>query len=731
MKHFLSLAVLLLLPFVLPADRIAIVTGTYDREYKIIAANKDWTVERILCKDLAAGAKRFSDFELIINGTGSGDKMPCDWEAVAPEMKEYLKNGGTLLLVTACSPRALHRVIHHFGKDFQVRYGRCCTDKDIQRITRRVWDPALSVNFFPNRLEETFANLPLWLHHTQPEGWVSMAECGDGMPVMLYRKFGKGLIFTTTYFDFGNGRQAAFRAYIENILAASKLNRMGVELKTFEYGRSYGKNVLKSTLSLPGSDRKATFTWTVSQDGKILGGQTIDSGRNGTYDFSVPYEVSSAKPLLFTLTVRMQNHEIHLKSFKEVEVPVTFLPWRDEVYPLIAGTFPVEFSTASVFSDVEKYQVVLYAGDQEVKMKKIRENLYHCDLSFLNAGEYCLRAVLRCRNSGKQLFEIKAPLVVFKRNPLNCVGMDNILRLDGRKVFPLGFYHITWKTSDEARLSAVDFVSKAGKDILLFSQRRPEGDPDFETFINYASRRGVKVRLGGPPPKKNYPAVIGYAVSDEPDSRGEAKAVLMKKRRDLRKKHFDSFSTVVIMTRSGFTDGYLRCADLVGHDPYPLPKAPISMVYYNMRELVKMLEGTSHLPFAVPQAFGYEGDAFFRTPTPEEIRNMTYQALAAGVRGIFFYTYTDSRFDLNKHPALRDEMLKLVKEIRSLEEFFINGDFAEISTGEKEIFGASWNLKGEKLEILVNATREKGVVSGNGKEISLAPLEVKVIREKK
>lgn len=732
MYCFLFATIVCLLSFSVFAEKIAIVTNRkYDLEFNILKENKKWSVERFTGKQLSELAERFHEFDLVINGTLSGYQENADWKTVQLRLKDYLKKGGTLLLVDANYPWSLAKVIHPLGKDFHVWYHPCSSRGDVQRVTRRIWDPKLAVNFFPHDLQKKFADILTWQHLTCPKPWVSMAKCSDNMAVMLYRNIGKGTIYCISYADFGNGKSAAFKALVENIISDSNLKSVGVKLDSIKIGNQFGKNKLDVRFSaLAGGKRQMQCT--VIQGNKTLASSnrswSIEERR--VCNFSLSYVTSSyAEPIHILLSLSDGKKEIILKIEKKIVQPLIFFPWRNEVYPLIAEAFPVHLSIASDFMDASKYEICFRAGDRQIEGERIRENLWHCNLSSLEPGSHVLKTVIQHKESGKEFFIAEAPLKVWKRNPYYAVGSDNTFRVGNTKIFPLGFYHISWKLSDESRLSAVDFIKKAGAN-FLFAAKRPS-DPAFPAFMRYAEKQGVHVIIEPTLPESNYPAVAGYAIGDEPDGKSIKAAILMAKQERLHARAFDLFSTLVLMTPSGFTNDYFRCADLIGHDPYPLPRAPISMVYYNIRQLVQKLDRTSRLPFAVPQAFGYRNHAFYKIPTPSEIRNMTYQTLVAGTRGILFYTYMDSGFDLNKYPALYDEMLKLVKEIRNLEEFFINGDFAEISTGEKEIFGASWNLKGEKLEILVNATREKGVVSGNGKEISLAPLEVKVIREKK
>ena len=732
MSRIISFFLLLVFAATLHAGKkIAIVTNTkYDKEFKILQKNPEWSTERFIGAELPELAKRFKEFDLVINGTSSGHQEKTDWKAVHPQLEDYLKSGGALLLVDANYPCALPAVIHSFGKDFQAWFLPCSTRGDAQRVTRRTWDRNLSVNVFPHDLQGIFADFPIWQHLACPKPWVSMAKCSDNMCAMMYRDFEKGTIYCISYFDFGNGKSHAFLALVDNILAAVDLKSAGLVMESIQIGGQFGANTLDTRFAVTSAPRQMHLEWSVTQGNVVLAAEkrTVDFKTGQKYDFSIPYTVSSyAAPLDVRINIAGAPKEIVLKAVRQVSRPLTLAPWRNEVYPLIAGNFPVGLSVAPGFLDASRYEIRFHVGDREVKAEKIREDLWHCDLGLLSPGDHLLQAAVFSKEKKEKVFTAEAPLTVWERDPRYAVGPDNVLRIGEQKIFPVGFYHISWKLPDASRLAAVDFVKKAGAR-FLFAAKRPS-DPGFTAFLNHAEAQGVRVIIEPAGAAENHPAIAGYAIGDEPDSKSIKPELLTAKQKAGRKKCFDLFSTMVLMTPAGFTDAYLRCADLIGHDPYPLPKAPISMVYYNMRALVKKLDATSRLPFVVPQAFGYKDHAFYKIPEPSEIRNMTYQALVAGARGILFYTYQDPGFDLNQHPALYDEMLKLTQEIRELEHFFIDAGFTEIITGTKDVFGARWQLSGESLEILVNSGKSKAVLKRNGEVISLAPLEVDIRRK--
>ena len=91
------------------------------------------------------------------------------------------------------------------------------------------------------------------------------------------------------------------------------------------------------------------------------------------------------------------------------------------------------------------------------------------------------------------------------------------------------------------------------------------------------------------------------------------------------------------------TRQYMGTYDVLGMDPYPIPKKPIETAISSMRQ---GLEGTfaSRAVWQVPQAFGWgwlkrKETKGQRAPTQKEMANMTWQAIAGGANGIVYYAF--------------------------------------------------------------------------------------------
>ncbi len=128
---------------------------------------------------------------------------------------------------------------------------------------------------------------------------------------------------------------------------------------------------------------------------------------------------------------------------------------------------------------------------------------------------------------------------------------------------------------------------------------------------------------------KNHPALLAWYVNDE-----LTPAVL-----DSHRMHYDAINRLDFNHPSwnlhcvpSETTEYINCADIIGCDSYPVPKLPIRTVYDDMKKTVDFIRNSRSLWAVV--LISNEGG---RTPTTGELRNMSYQSLCAGAKGLFFY----------------------------------------------------------------------------------------------
>jgi hypothetical protein len=95
-----------------------------------------------------------------------------------------------------------------------------------------------------------------------------------------------------------------------------------------------------------------------------------------------------------------------------------------------------------------------------------------------------------------------------------------------------------------------------------------------------------------------------------------------------------------------------------------------------------------------------------RFPTAAEGRNMTYQALAAGAKGVIYYAFFDASTRLpTSAPALWAELKSLVPEVNVLAPAVLSGQMTRVladAAGDR--FASYWIYQGRVYVIVINTS---------------------------
>ena len=113
--------------------------------------------------------------------------------------------------------------------------------------------------------------------------------------------------------------------------------------------------------------------------------------------------------------------------------------------------------------------------------------------------------------------------------------------------------------------------------------------------------------------------------------------------------------------------------------------------------------------WAVCQAFGgqkyAEHGGWKRWPTGTEFRSMSYLALMAGAKGIIYYVYQDSSFDILKSGDLWEAAKDFPTEIADLTPFILDGQYEQL-IAQKGLYVGLWKLNGEQRLVAVNTEKD-------------------------
>ena len=337
------------------------------------------------------------------------------------------------------------------------------------------------------------------------------------------------------------------------------------------------------------------------------------------------------------------------------------------------------------------------------------------------------------------------------KRPERRVWIDAKKRLivDGKPFFMLGCY---WRTVTREQLEL--FTPSPFNTIL------PCNDPGRDQ-LDLCQQYGVKIcypfehRYDVPGEStnvvrivnelKNHPALLLWYLNDE---RPASLAAQVQERHDLIRSLDDQHPTWSVTDKPMLVRDFLGTYEIIGTDPYPIgldsDPYPHPIEFVTMCARVTRDRSYDLYPiWSVPQAFNW---AWYRKkksawewkdvryPTRDELRQMTWQHLAAGANGIMYYAFNSLQDGFGTGTEFQErwnELKEVAGEVLRYRDIFLSDeDPPKVLAGETEKVGVrAWRHHGEIWLLVVNASREpqKATVrldsSDRTYEYSLGPIE--------
>lgn len=376
-----------------------------------------------------------------------------------------------------------------------------------------------------------------------------------------------------------------------------------------------------------------------------------------SYDFKVPAEIYG-----LLIYVRLDKagtvYVDDMSLFPTSQIPAFFLSTDNEIYYSEWGGNV----TATAKMHTEAYPA-LAGGTTKFQLKDgsevLDERIYPFSETITytvaqskltkEKAPYTVEATAYDKN-GSMIYSTSSVVYRFNR-PTMIDNTGNIL-VNGKPFVPVFFYYNTYTKEGIEREK-----SMGANTILIENWMVP--DPDLvEDTLDLCRDNGVKAilrlyykmlpaghannaqlvenllkRISG------HPAVLGYILMDEPGGvlkYGYEKDLLNSY---LLVRKFDNAHPTIIneQPQTAFETAARYC-DILSHDPYPGISASGTNTYTShvaegIQKAVAATKGKKPV-FAVLQAFDYQ----FFSPNAAQLRQMFYQALAAGAKGFGYYS---------------------------------------------------------------------------------------------
>ncbi|WP_193194516.1 hypothetical protein [Nostoc sp. MG11] len=293
---------------------------------------------------------------------------------------------------------------------------------------------------------------------------------------------------------------------------------------------------------------------------------------------------------------------------------------------------------------------------------------------------------------------------------------NNILS-NSKPFFPFGLYYVDYNVPKnikaKLKIKALNDIANAGFNIIHTSHS--EKLDDDRIMLDQAKKLGVHVIIEGPAEIevmnafKTKSALLGWNIADDANSRYKRDTVL--NRHNQVKKINPNYLTYISMfsLKPEVVMRFLHTSDLIGFQSYPISDRPLNSTFDDMKFLVNISQKYNAAPaIANLQTFKWnEPDSIGnpqRKPRFSEIRNMTYQALLGGVKGIIYFSYLYENWYLPEHQELWNGLKSLVPEIKVISPILLNGNLNQIDAGFKNILAGTWRNQNQVLAVIINTS---------------------------
>jgi hypothetical protein len=292
------------------------------------------------------------------------------------------------------------------------------------------------------------------------------------------------------------------------------------------------------------------------------------------------------------------------------------------------------------------------------------------------------------------------------------------LQRQGQQFFPFGVYHVSWKVSAQQLQNHVQEITKAGLNTIhasmlesssygLVATEASRTDSVLLTEHHLSWSQAVQ-------PLKTQPGLLGWNLADDVDNGQRSPVQVGQLHQQV--KALDPQRLTYISGYSDKLKNFQNCSDIIALQVYPFQQGQVdefAQVYPKLQALREAIPANRRQSiWANLQAFSWKiakpGSYLnARAPSAKELRNMTYQALLAGVNGILYYAYYDETAYLPSNKPLWGMVKKLNQEIKTLTPAPVSGGFQSLPIPATSAKVGWWQSQDKGFLVVLSLTSRR------------------------
>jgi len=692
--------------------------GDYDKTMPRLG----WSMTHFENREIGTLVSRLGEFDILLGSALFNYANAQPLGKHGKELLDFVAKGGAIVLTDLNYTQHVNW-LRELGKDWAVKL--VPQDSKTHATTWQDWG-------------HVFCSLPhkvslggTWMGLAAGPAWTVLGKGKDGAATALYRSHGKGFLYLSCHWpqhenmlrNLWHGLQLHRRGLVPHLPSVAALDLGTNELafsarNTTEIAQTIG---IRVRVEQDGSEQAYHRSQVVAAGEDLVFPLVLKVGKRGKYTVSAEFTLGetviySGKALAGRipelLTTRFLHPYPRTKPMLYTEALPKQLVLRNRLHP----TPGQSVASLNVQLRLVDAQGVLSQGgvhawekpdfDLELEIPRALVPPVHIEQQVTQG-----KTVVQSSTIPVEIVPPSRPSVI--------VDSDLALQVNGKPYFPIGVYHVGLKDLPRARKLGFNCFqgwgnsSKQARENLDAAQKN-----DMMVLLEMSSYLRGKFRPEGlnslVDEFKKHPALLTWYTVDEPH--GDLQLSWAKQ----------AFADIVardpyhpiylVMCSPGSFDRFGATTDILAVDPYPIPRQSVRQVTNWMERAQAAVQGSKPI-WMIPQVFNwdaYREGKTGRVPTPTELRNMTYQSLVWGAKGVVYFPWSAPRnaSGLIHEPALLGCIGKLNAELADLGPQLLAADRKMLATGKDQAFvAASFQLKDRALILAVNLESKPVAIS--------------------